>query len=291
MRNKLLLLFILVVLFLIFIIIRFFVFDKTHLYGRLKISSSPSSSVFINNVIVGKTPFEDKFAEGEYLVKLIPEGQATETASWSGKVKVLRNTLSYINRELGTSDITSSGEILTVEKIKRQQKNKKFGEIYIETEPQGAIVSLDNEEKGVSPLLLQNVLEGQHELTFSIPGYFRRNVKLKVDAGYRINVFVKLALDKDKKSLTDLEKETTTSSSLTNKTYVIVNNNPLGWLRVRMDPSLTSTEAAKIKVGEKFEFLEEKNGWYKIRFNNNKESLVEGSFTEGWVSKEYVSKE
>lgn len=289
MRNKLTLLFILVGLFVAFVVIRFFVFDRQNAYGRLKVVSSPGASVFVNNAIIGKTPYEDKYKVGEYLLKLIPEGTATDTASWSGKVNVFKNALTYVNRELGSSDIASAGEIFTTEKMSSPPKNNSYGEIYVETEPQGAIVTLDNDEKGVAPLIMQDVLRGDHELSVFMPGFFRRTQKINVDPGFRVNAVFKLAIDQSQTSVPTGKKEATGSAAI-NKTYVTIDNNPQGWLRVRLDATVDASEAAKVKPGEKYEFMEEKSGWYKIKYNDNADGLVEGEFTEGWVSAEYSTK-
>lgn len=285
------LLLILILLFAGFVVVRFFILDKQNAFGRLKIISSPTASVFINSTAVGKTPYEEKYKVGEYLLKLIPEGTATETAPWNGKINVYKNALTYVNRELGSSDVFTAGEIFTTQKMPEPPKNSNFGEIYVETEPQGAIVTLDNDEKGVAPLVLQDVLRGDHELSVFMPGFFRRTQKINVDSGYRVNASFKLALDQSQKQLADVEKEATQSAVDSGKTFVTINSNPQGWLRVREDASIDATESAKVKVGEKFEFLEEKPGWFKIKFNDNKDSLVEGSFTDGWVSSEYATKE
>jgi hypothetical protein len=101
MKAKIVLLLILIVLFAGFVGVKFFLLDKKNEVGQLKILSSPSASIFINNVVVGKTPFYDKYKVGDYIIKLIPEGTATDTASWQGKIFVYKNSLTYINRELG----------------------------------------------------------------------------------------------------------------------------------------------------------------------------------------------
>ncbi len=283
------LLLVLVVLFIGFVLIRFFVFDRQNAYGRIKVVSSPGASVFINNAIIGKTPFEDKYKVGEYLLKLIPEGTSTETASWNGKVTVFKNALTYVNRELGSSDITSAGEIFTTQKMSSPPKDKNYGEIYIETEPQGAIITLDNDEKGIAPLILQDVLRGDHEISVFMPGFFRRTQKINVDPGFRVNASFKLAIDQSQTSVSTTPKEATESAKPGTE-YVIIDENPQGWLRVREDGSVEASEAAKVKPGEKYELMEEKTGWYKIKYNENKDGLYEGEFTEGWVSSEYSSK-
>lgn len=292
MKNKLALLSILVVAFVIFVVIRFFLFDKQNEYGKLKVISSPTASVFINNSIVGKTPFEDKYKTGEYLIKLIPETTSTDTASWNGKINVYKNSLTYVNRELGSSDISSAGEIFTTRKMDKRPKKPDYGEIYVETEPQGAIITLDNTERGVAPIVVEDISSGEHELSIFMPSFFRRTQKVNVDPGFRVNASFKLAIDQSQKMVSEEEeKKEATGSAAAKKASVKIKNNEQGWLRVREDASINASEAAKVKVGESYEFLEEKNGWYKIKYNGNKDGLVEGTFEEGWVSGEYSTKE
>ena len=285
MKNKLSLLLVLVLLFIAFVSIRFFIFDKQNEYGRLKIISSPTASVFLNSTVIGKTPFEDKYKVGEYLLKLIPETSATDTASWNGKINIYKNSLTYVNRELGSSDIASAGEIFTTVKMTKKPSNAESGEIYVETEPQGAIVTLDNDEKGVAPALMENVFRGDHELSVFMPGFFRRTQKINVDSGYRVNAVFKLAIDQSSsfaKESSDKTKTASSSGSVSSKTYVKIRDNPQGWLRVRVDGSIDASESAKVKPGEKYEFLEEKTGWFKIKLANG---------GVGWISSQYAKKQ
>jgi hypothetical protein len=298
MKSKLFLLFFLAILFAGFIGVRFFILDKQNALGKLKIISSPSATVFIDNVAIGKTPYEDKYKVGEFLVKLIPEGTATETASWQGKIKVYKNALTYINRELGSSDITSAGEIFSVTKMeKASTKGSQYGEVYVESDPSGAIVYLDNDEKGVGPLLLADVLKGEHELSVFLPGFFRRTQKINIEGGYRLNANFKMAIDQSQTPnlpKKDDQKEATksaTASTTNNKTMITIKETEQGWLRVREEPSTDATESAKVKPGEKYELVDEQPDWYKIKFNGNKNGLVSGSFTEGWVSSAYSEKQ
>jgi hypothetical protein len=294
MKSKLSLLLILVLLFVVFVAVRFFIFDKQNEYGKMKIISSPTASVFLNSTFIGKTPYEDKYKVGEYLLKLIPETTATDTASWNGKINIYKNALTYVNRELGSSDIASAGEIFTTIKMTKKPSNSQSGEIYVETEPQGAIVTLDGDEKGVAPALMENVIRGDHELSVFMPGFFRRTQKINVDSGYRVNAAFKLAIDQSSsfaKESVDKTKTASSSGTVINKTYVKIKDNPQGWLRVRVDGSIDASESAKVKPGEKYEFLDEKTGWFKIKFNGSQIGLVEGNFDEGWVSSEYSSKE
>jgi hypothetical protein len=294
MKIKLIILLVLVILFVGFIGIKFVFMDNTNVFGKLKIVSSPTTSVFINGVAIGKTPYEDKYKVGEYILKLIPEGMATETASWNGKIQVYKNALTYVNRELASSDVTSAGEIFTITKMDNQGKSG-YGEIYVETEPQGAIVTLDNDEKGVASLIMSDVVKGDHEISVYMPGFSRRTQKVNVDQGYRVNAYFKLALDPTQITPTKatVEKQSLASDSAEIKkdNIITIKDTPQGWLRVRADATVDASESAKVKPGEKYDLLDEKDGWYKIKFNGNTNGLESGSFDEGWVSSQYSTKE
>lgn len=283
MRVKLAILLGLLIAFGLFIGIKYIFLNQQNVYGKLKVISSPEGSVFVNNLTIGKTPFEDKYKVGEYILKIIPNGTATDTASWQGKVKVYKNALTYVNRELGSSDITSAGEIFTTVKMDKAPKSSNFGEVYVETEPNGAIVYLDNDEKGVAPLIMEDVLRGDHELSVYMPGFLRRTQKINVDPGFRVNAAFKLAIDESQTiTPTPEESKQATESAKTGKTYVVIKDTPTGWLRVREEPTVAASEAARVNPQTKFELLEEKDNWYKIEYETGK---------TGWISAEYTEKQ
>jgi len=287
MKKKLGVFLFLLILFIGFLAIRFFVMDKQNSNGQLKVLVSPSASVFMDNVAVGKTPFEDKFKVGEYLLKLIPEGNATDTASWQSKIKIYKNTRTYVNMELGSSDISTSGEVFTSVKMTTPVKSG-YGEVMVETEPQGAIVYLDNDEKGVAPVKLENVLKGDHEISVFMPGFFRRTQKINIDPGYQLNAKFKLAIDQsqtpkveEKKTATDEASLKEASVDIKTGKQVTIKETPTGWLRVREEPNAEASESAKVNPGDKFDILGEEAGWIKIEYEKNK---------TGWISGQYVDR-
>jgi hypothetical protein len=285
MKGKLLLFIFLTLVFVIFLAIRFFTLNAQNQNGVLRAFSSPTTSIFLNNLHIGKTPFEDKVKVGEYILKLIPEGTATESASWQGKIKIYKNTKTYVNIELGSADLNTTGEVFSTRPIVDRKFKKGTGGIEIDTEPLGAIVYLDNDEKGVAPLLLVDVPEGEHELSVFMPGFFRRTQKINVDSGYQVNAFFKLAIDQTAQitstKTTERKEAVASESAVLKKTYVVVKENELGYLRVREKPTIYSSEAARLKPGDKFEILDEDSGWFKINYDTDK---------EGWVSSLYVEK-
>ena len=82
-----------------------------------------------------------------------------------------------------------------------------------------------------------------------------------------------------KTSVTVLTKKVLKTPPLVDKVKILPTG--VGWLRVRLKPSLSAGEVTKINVGEKFELLAEQGGWVKIR-------LADGS--EGWVSSDFTEK-
>lgn len=288
MQKKFLLLIGLFLLFGGFIAFRFFMLDSQNAFGRIKIVASPSANVFIDSVASGHTPYEDKYKTGEFLLKLIPDGTATDTASWQGKIKVYKNALTYVNIELGSSDIGTAGEIFTTTKMTTPAKNDSYGETSVETEPAGAIVYLDNDEKGVAPLILADVMKGDHELSVSMPGFKKRTQKINIDAGYRVNATFKLAIDQNSQQrstpASDLNQKAASGSATTTpnkKIMIVIKDTPLGYLRVREDASTTASESGRVKPGETYEMLEEKPDWFKIKIENK----------TGWVSAVYAQKQ
>ncbi|KKR34158.1 MAG: Amylopullulanase, GH57 family [Candidatus Gottesmanbacteria bacterium GW2011_GWA2_41_12] len=240
----------------------------------LKIVSTPTASIFLGEKNLGRTPYEDKISSGEYILKLIPEGSSTQAASWQGKVTLFPSVLTFIDRELGTSDLTSAGEILTLEKI-----SDKDAQVAVISTPDGALVTLDGQEKGTAPLILRGLTIGDHDLTLSSPGFITRTIKVRTTAGYKLNANFQLALSGE-----PTPTPTASSSgglSKSGKPFVTIKDTPTGWLRVREEASLTSSEAAKVKPGEEYTLLDTNDGWYKIQYSEGK---------EGWISNKYADK-
>jgi len=284
MKGKILLLLFLVILFIAFIVFRFIIFDVQNTDGELRIISSPTSSIFINNVAVGKVPFDSKYKAGEYTLKLIPE--ATATATWQRKIKVDKKAVTYINIELGSSDLNTSGVVFNV--VKSSSKAKKdTGELSIESDPPNALINLDNDEKGVSALELADIPKGDHELSVFMPGFIRHTQKVNINSGYKVLAYVKLAIDpsqnpplknESKKEATDSANTIAPNASGISLT---IKGTPDGWLRVRMEPSINASEAARVNEGDTFQLQEEQGNWYKIKYDGT---------NEGWVSAEYTEK-
>lgn len=244
--------------------------------GGLRVTSTPTASVFSGDKLLGRTPYEDKLQSGDYIIKLIPEGTSTTTTTWQGKVAVHSGVLTFVNRELSSNDLTQAGEILTLEKI-----SDKDAQIAVLTNPDGSTVSLDGQEKGASPLILRNLSAGDHDISVSSPGFLTRSIKVKTTPGFKLTADFQLALAGGGQASPSATPTGTAAGP--GKPYVTIKDTPTGWLNVRSDPSLTATVSAKVNPGEKYSLLDTNDGWYKISYDSGKQ--------QGWISSQYADKQ
>lgn len=304
MKRKILFLVGIVVLLIVGFAIVKFIGGTGQKQGELRVDSQPAVSVFLDNKHIGRSPYKDKVTVGEYTIKLVPDSGVSAPASWQGKITIGANLLTYVNSSLSDSELTTAVDLLWLEKI-----SSKKSEISITTNPDGATVFVDNETKGVTPITVSDMTAGDHTLTINSPGFVSRTLKVKTTAGYKLISSIKLALSGEPIPTPTLEAtpspaltgkltptpkgtgtpkptptQTATSSGTLKdpvKPFVIIKDTPTGFLRVRMEPSTSATEAARVNPGDKFHMEDEKSGWYEI-FYDGKNS--------GWISGQYAEK-
>ena len=245
--------------------------------GTLRIDSIPTASVFVNNVMIGQTPLQVTYAEGVYTVKLVPTTNSQSIGTYTSSVRIFKNITTYLDRELAASDLDSSGVMLTLDK-----GSEGVGQILVSTKPPGLFVSLDGEERGISPLFMDNVNAGEHDLGVRGEGFLSKSIKVNIISGYKLLADFQAAYDpeykKKKEAQKNKGKDSTTTS--TSQPQLQVNDTPTGWLRVRSEPSLDASESAKVNTGDKFIYSNSENGWYEIEYKQGE---------KGWVNGEYIT--
>jgi hypothetical protein len=269
--------------------------------AAISISTTPKATVFLDGVQVGNTPYlNEKVSVGEHLVRLVPEQTTDSLVTWEGKVKVEPNIITAINRVLSSSESASSGEIIWLEQIGTKDKSS----LSVVSLPDGAVIKVDGQPKGFAPLTLEDLTASSYQLTVSSSGYEEKTISAKTIAGYKLVVNIQLAQkiegieeaspSAEESEIASVLTVTTTPKSTPTakatpkaeatppeKPYVTIKETPTGWLRVRMEPSTTATEAAKVYPGEMYPYLkEEKNGWYKIEYEEDKEGWVSGVYAD-----------
>lgn len=270
--------------------------------AALQVNTKPVANVFIDGKLVGKTPYQvNNLKPEEVTIKLIPESTTMPLTSWEGRVKLNAGVLTLIEREFASSEAGSSGQILTLEKT----KNKNEASLSVVSDPDGALINIDGEAKGFTPIAIEKAGTGDHQIKVTKEGFIEGIVKAKTVAGFKLIVNIKLAqaevqptvtptpaplpsgkvsptikvTPSPKATISPSAKITPTGGEIA-KPYVVIKDTPTGWLRVRADASTSAAEIAKVNPGEKYPLLEEKSGWIKISFGDNK---------EGWVSGQYVT--
>lgn len=260
----------LVIVLITFLLVFFLVgYFKPKAAGLL-IETTPQSQVFLNNEMVGNTPFEITREPGEVVVKLVP--QSKDLTSFETKIDLVEGIKTVLKREFGKTEEESSGIIISFQK----ETNKKQTSIAIISIPDASQVSIDGLVKGFTPFKTTNILPSDHEITITVPNYKEGRYLLKTVEGYKLTAIVKLAPDKEKK-----ENEKKEEKDEDNKIKVEILDTPTGFLRVRSEPSTAGKELTTVTPGQKFVLLKEDNdtGWYKIE-----------SSPSGWISNQYSRK-
>lgn len=289
-------------------------------YAGLKIKTIPSSNVFLDGKNVGRTPYEDKkLKAGEMVVKLVPDSAGTGLPEWERKIKLVGGTQTVVNWDFGESESVSSGEIMTLEKI----SDKNSASLMVTSAPDSSLVKINGEPKNFTPLALDKQSNGDKRVTVSSSGFNDREIDIKLLAGYRLLLNVKLAERAEGDVLSDASptgeptegqtptgaKSTPTptpksSSKLTPtsgpsttpkptgstgttlpKPYVTIKDTPTGFLRVRSEPSTQATELTRVDPGESFSLVDERVVSGSVWYQ-----IIYQTGKEGWISGQYATK-
>lgn len=254
--------------------------------GEIRVESTVSAGIFLNDKHLGRTPYKDKVAAGDYTIKLVPEGTTPQLAAWQGSITIGPNLLTYVNATLSESELSTAVDVLWLEKI-----SAKNPELSVTTNPDGATVLVDDATRGITPLSLADITTGDHTVTVTSPGFLTRTLKIKITPNYRVIATIKLALSPGGAATPTITPtpalsasgKTATSSAGTPdpvKPFVIVKDTPTGFLRVRMEPSTSATESGRVKPGEKYHIEESKGGWYQIKYSGQNTGWISGQYAE-----------
>ena len=278
MKKVLLFLAPLLIAIIIFFGILFFLDRKTG-KGALQVTSVPQSKVYLDNKLLGTTPFcacdlAQMILVGDYAIKLVPI--VGNFRPFEEKITINKGTLTVVDRTFADNG-ESDGYIISLSPL----YSKKDIEILVVSIPNNANVFLDNSPVGATPLLLKNVSESDHDLRITRDGYKDKNLKIKTALGFKLNSLVYLGVS------TDLSTNPNTSSSAAPTPTikiptVLIINTPTGFLRVRSDSSISSAELARVLPGETHELVSEKEGWFEIKLKDGQ---------KGWISSSYAVKE
>lgn len=233
----------------------------------VEIMSSPPAKVYIDNKEAGMTPYKNNnLKPGEIEIKLVSESGR----EWKKEVRLENYADTVIDWEFGDN---MSGYVLTLERIGSQKAG-----LLVNVNPNSAAIAIDGEIKGFSPLKIEDIGEGDKQISLSYPGYLGKTIFAKGIIGYQLVIESDLAEEVVSVQNTSTPISTEASASAT---LVQIKTTETGWLRVRETPSASGIEVARVKPGEKYMLLEESKDWNKIKIS---ETL------SGWVSVSYTVK-
>lgn len=239
--------------------------DKLGLKSKAGIwmETNRSAQVLIDGQVVGQTPYKNiDLKEGQYQIEL---KDASSSADWKSMVKLNGGTLTVVNRDLDSDLSKQAGEVIALERGSGAT---------ITSNPGGAKVYVDGEEKGQTPLFIPIIAVGDHLFLFSKENFLKRTVRASITGGFGISIAVDLASQEDEALPIPLPLSTVVKLK--------VLPTPTGFLRVRADSSTTAPEISRVLPGDELILEEETNSfWDKIKTTDGK---------EGYVSTQYVQK-
>jgi len=141
------------------------------------------SKVFVDAEEIGETPIEQKeINPGTYDIKI--QSLDNPNVVYSSKVEFNPGVETTIYRDLGVSNLFSSGKTFAMEKGETS--------LTVISQPSGANVLLDGTEMGKTPLTLDKVTEGDYTLSIREIGYESQEAQIKIEDGYKLTVSANL---------------------------------------------------------------------------------------------------
>ena len=147
--------------------------EPAHIPGWITVFSSPgNASVTLDGNYVGKTPVNsslnlDEIPPGVHVIVLVLPGYRPI----SEKITVSPNLVSPVNATLTP---VAGPEVK--------------GSLSVISDPAGAMVFVDNQSLGVSPVMAEDIAAGNHKVAIQMEGYEEYTVSVLVAAGTTRNV-------------------------------------------------------------------------------------------------------
>lgn len=236
----------------------------------VEIMSYPVAKVYLDGKEAGMTPYKNSsLLPGSTEVRLL-----SQDGEWTRILDLKNNVNTVVDWELSKNDKLEGGYVLFLEKTGDSNK----AGLLVNALPNKCAVAIDGEIKGYSPIRIEDINEGDRQVTISYPGYKSVNVFVKAIRGYQLVIDSKLAMEEVSITETPDVKEEIVDTLQTGK-KVVIKETGTGWLRVRDGASNEATEIDRVSPGESFNLLEETEEWYKIEL---------GDSDEGWISAKYA---
>lgn len=240
------------------------------------VDTSPTSDVFIDDILAGKTPFQETHQSGQITLKLVPLITDQNLLPFETKINLTSGIQTVVRREFGDTEDDSSGDIISFDPDSGQGAS-----LVVVSTPDNAQVSLDGIPRGFAPFKTDTISPATHQITVRAPGYSDRVMTVNTKQGFRLNLFAKLAKIKE----APLPAATPKSPTQT----VTILTTPTGYLNVHTKPGAGTNNIGQVKPGDKFPYLgsDQTTGWYEIQFEASAAGLPNG--ITGWITNQYAT--
>lgn len=208
--------------------------------GALKVQTEPAAKVIIDGKEVGNSPFTDeKLESGEITLKLEPTD--TSLQPWEGLVDITPGVYTVVVQDLASTREKSAGEVLTME-----PNNQSMAGLTVVSDPDAAIVKLNGESKGFTPLEINQVETGNHQLIISSPGYADRTIDIQTQTGYTLAVSTKLSKQEVATTPITDDSTATASASLSGTPSPKVSGTPTPKVSTSPTPKVSGSPTPKV---------------------------------------------
>ena len=252
--------------------------------GGIQITANANGRVMLDGKFIGNLPIRkinpsDIISTGNYELRIEPEN--TTLPIFTSRIKVNGGVLTAVDKTFLPGSLGSS-YILTLEKSAEQKP-----QIEITTIPDGALVTIDSVAIGSTPFKSDSLSSSEHEVELQKEGFSKKTIRVRTIENHILVVSANLGtgelgnIPQITPTVTQPNLTLTPTIPPLSNTRVIILNTPNGFLRVRSGAGTSFGEVSRIKPGEKFDLISEKNGWYEIKIDVN---------LNGWVSSQYAIK-
>ncbi|MGE5042458.1 MAG: PEGA domain-containing protein [Candidatus Levyibacteriota bacterium] len=246
--------------------------------GALQVTSNVQAKVLLNGKDIGTTPLckcdqNDRIEEGLYTLQLIP---SDSSQSFMTKVQINKGVLTAVDRNFLPGSYASSYVLL----LEKNYSNN--ADLAVYSAPSEALVTVDGNDSGVTPLLVKNVSASEHEIELQKGGFGKKTIRLRTVPGYKLVVQAVLGTAPDSSETlpgSEVTPTPTPTPTVMQNTVTILST-PTGFLRVRTDANINSAEIGRVKPGDVLPLVLEKTGWYQIQLDGK----------TGWISSDFAKK-
>jgi hypothetical protein len=127
--------------------------------GSLSVVANPSEAkIFLNGKLMGLSPLEiSALSVGKYDLKITLE----DCETWQKHIEISAGQKIFINANL--------------------TKTATYGEIFINSNPEDAVIFIDSQHHGATPKTIRNIPVGVHQISLILSGYekFSKNVTIQ----------------------------------------------------------------------------------------------------------------